>query len=94
MTKYTMKELEESCDVMFCEQRADPFGEKRDCTETLLEVDPLEEFDEECEDGVHEMLRAELECPSEQDGTQVKAEGLNRRRMWTDAITRAGCSPK
>ena len=43
VVKHAMKEIE----VVFWDQRTDPFEDEKDCVEALLEVDPLGEFDQE-----------------------------------------------
>ena len=75
-----MKENEEVCDVVFWELCTDPFEDEKDCVEALLEVESLEEFDQEWEDGVDEMLKIEVEFSGvepelEERKDQGQAEG-------------------
>ena len=61
MVKYALQEIEELCDVVFWVQCTDPFEDGKDCVEALLNVNPIEEFDQKWEDRVNEVLKIERE---------------------------------
>ena len=73
--------------MVFWEQCADPFEDKKDCVDALLEIDPVEEFDQGWEEGVDEMSKVEgessgvePELEERKDQGRIKADLTSRWR--------------